>query len=483
MFFREAALRFSEHFQIGKTQAELDFVDIVSDEDLPLFIDPYTFSVRNDAWSEQCNNDIVSYFQALIDHIRAARENDALRLLGGLSEPNETCLGVSRGRPSGRGVGGLQAKQLYDALNHSQAAQTGTLSSLSECELYVEGIGPDKISDLTTNIIRGNLIRYTQEQCRLHGINLHGTVASGRLWSAARQAWTQDMVPLPVIQGKKIVLVPKASVRWSPAIDHRTFYNHFVLNFLQMEHIEAHSGLVHTLRSGMRRVFKTELKQHYPLSKEFLRQFAEEHPQVLDGYKRAIGKTHEVTLIELEQDFDEGTFADVLIRRLHETRPGAEMAADFHRLMIGTLEFIFYPDLIYPIKELEIHEGRKRIDIVYTNSAIGGFFFRRRAEANVGANMVIVECKNYRQDVANPELDQIGGRFSPARGKLGLLIARQFENRERFIAACRDTARDNRGFVVPLVDADIVAMLELIRDRRRGEIDHYMERLFRYLLG
>ena len=41
-------MRFSEHFQLGMTQYELDFVDIPLETDIPLFIDPYAISIRND---------------------------------------------------------------------------------------------------------------------------------------------------------------------------------------------------------------------------------------------------------------------------------------------------------------------------------------------------------------------------------------------------------------------------------------------------
>jgi hypothetical protein len=53
---------------------------------------------------------------------------------------------------------------------------------------------------------------------------------------------------------------------------------------------------------------------------------------------------------------------------------GNEHASEYHNLIIGAVEFPFFPELIYPWKEHEIHEGRKRIDIVLENSARSGAF-------------------------------------------------------------------------------------------------------------
>jgi hypothetical protein len=198
------------------------------------------------------------------------------------------------------------------------------------------------------------------------------------------------------------------------------------------------------------------------MKKEFLSTFSEEHPEVLDRYKHSVGVPRELSVDELEEGFDECAFAETLSAELRAIQRGSEAALRFHHFMIGALEFIFYPDIIYPVKEEEIHEGRKRIDILYTNNSMGGFFFRRRGEANVNAAHVIVECKNYMKEMQNPELDQIAGRFGLHRGRLGLLVGRSFDDRARFVARCRDTANDGRGYVIALVDDDIAELLGFV---------------------
>ena len=474
--------KLSQHFGIDKSQPELDFVDVDTDTDTHLFIDPYVFSKRSDVWSAKCHDAMLSFFEAVLEAIKEGNEPRGQMLLNQLHEPNETCLGLSRGTPSGRGIGSLQAENLFYRLRESRAAQTGLLEELSDCELFIPGIGPDKISDVTTNIIREHLIEYTQYQCELHGIDLRGKVASGNLWNENSRMWENRYVRLPIIGGRKIVMVPKASVRWSLAFSHQKYYNKFVLEFLQSEQLAQSTALVETLKSGRRRVTKKSLKEAYPLSKHFLADFSEHHPEVLERYKNLLDLPRELKDYELEKDFEEEIFARVLVDQLKEINRGDHDASHFHSFMIGALEFIFYPNLIYPEKEHEIHDGRKRIDITYTNNSHTGFFFRRREDAKVAATKVYVECKNYMKEIANPELDQLAGRFSQVRGRLGLLIGRSFDNRERFIARCRDTARDDRGFIIAIVDDDIVNMLEMIEAGRREDVDRYLEHRFSELL-
>ena len=479
--------KFSEIYDIGLEQPQLDFVDITPSRDTPLFIDPFAISLKKDAWSEECQDHITHFFQTALDHIRNNREQEARSLLNGLSEPNETCLGLSRGSPAGRGVAGKQALDLYESLAASQAAKTGLLEELAECDLFIPGIGSDKISDITTNIIRGLLIKYTQAQCELHGINLSDEYPSGRYWDIAAAEWRQSYEKLPVVAGRRIILVPKFTVRRKMALDSQEYYSHHILNFIQEEQYRRRTSLVRVLRSGdVRPPSKKTLKDKFPFSKEFVARFSTQHPDVLKKYKKFYAKLEGAKGTLRNEDFDinfdERAFAQSLADVLAQLPHGPANATKYHSFMMGALEFIFWPNLIFPKKEQEIHSGRKRIDLVYTNAAQTGFFWRAHTAHNIASRLIMVECKNYGKDVANPELDQIASRFSINRGQLGLLVYRAVDNYEKICARCRDTAGDGRGFVVPLGDAQILEMLQLISKGHRGAIDRVLQEIFNELL-
>ena len=94
---------FAQHFGINQEQAQLDFVDVDPDQDIPLFLDPFVFAVSSGSWAETCNYSILSFFQTALDLVQAGDDARGQALLDNLSEPNETCLGMSSGRPAGPG--------------------------------------------------------------------------------------------------------------------------------------------------------------------------------------------------------------------------------------------------------------------------------------------------------------------------------------------------------------------------------------------
>ncbi len=137
-----------------------------------------------------------------------------------------------------------------------------------------------------------------------------------------------------------------------------------------------------------------------------------------------------------------------LLSQLHTSQKAVE----------ALITALFYPILVHPIPQHEIHDGRKRIDITYSNMASMGFF--EWLSKHHPSGNVFFECKNYGREIGNPELDQLSGRFSMNRGKFGLVVCRSLENRPVFEKRCRDTAQDQRGFILALDDEDLASLVE-----------------------
>ena len=218
--------------------------------------------------------------------------------------------------------------------------------------------------------------------------------------------------------------------------------------------------LTRVLKSGERRVSIEKLEKRYPNTKSVVTDASLERPEVFAAYKEHKRKVGTDPLSHVDLNSALGAARpdfDALLNSVVSIPAGREDATKYHHAVEALLTALFYPALSDPKIEEPIHEGRKRIDISYTNTARQGFFRWLRLHS-IPCTYIAVECKNYRGDPANPELDQISSRFSPLRGRVGILVCRSFEDRHLFIRRCRDTALDHRGFVLPIDDADLRAL-------------------------
>jgi hypothetical protein len=465
-------MKISEIYNLDKSQAELDFVDIDITKDLPLFLDPFFLGKKQDNWSIESTRTLRSFFQRVINLIRSGNEDGAKELFEHLHEPNSTCLGMSIGNPRGRGVGNQDTDKIYESLLRSRAIQTGLIQDIEDNILFVDNFGKDKLSDMTTNIITYHLIIYTQNQCKLHNIPLSPSISSGYFWNRQSDEWDIIHTKMLIINNQKILLVPKGIVSFCKSYTPDKYYNDFVLEYLQNENLRLNSALVQKRNNGNRFVTKKSLKDFNPQSKEFLRRFTRQHPEVLENFKN---KTNTNSLTNREfTDINITQIKQNLIYKLQAIPSGNNSASDFHNIIIGILELIFYPHLINPIKEKEIHNGRKRIDITFDNAAKSGIFYRLSENFGIPCPYIFIECKNYSRDITNPELDQLNGRFSVNRGKVGFIICREINDFALFMDRCKDTYRDQRGLIIPLVDNDIIQLLQNYENDSTGFTEKFL---------
>ncbi len=174
---------------------------------------------------------------------------------------------------------------------------------------------------------------------------------------------------------------------------------------------------------------------------------------------------------------------DILLGRVLDCVPGRADAGRYQRAVEQLLTALFYPALDNPKLEQHLNAGRKRVDIDYENQATRGFFHWMHDVNKVHCSYVPVECKNYNEDPANPELDQLLGRFSTQRGSFGILCYRTSNDKHLVNQRCRDAINAGRGYILALDDEDLKVLVKERKQLPDGQDFIFLRECFRDLVS
>ena len=259
--------------------------------------------------------------------------------------------------------------------------------------------------------------------------------------------------------------------------DRDKFYSRFVLDYLEAEHLSANDSLVKVLKTGVKKIYRKDLKKEHPLTQEQLYEFSKKHPEILKQYKDTLpAQVKPISDLDIEWRQQEQRSIEIvnLAQQLSAIKPGRAGADAYHSLMLGVLSAIFYPQLTRPVKEQPADDGRKRIDIKFDNSSDSGFFSHLVNRQKIFAPYISVECKNYSEDPENPEFDQLKGRFSRKRGNFGLLLCRTIDKPELLLKRCKDVVNNTDAVIIVLEDADVLELSKMHSAQYQKGIDEYM---------
>lgn len=473
---------FSGYYGIEKQQFDLPFIDFDLNADVPLYIDPYAITKDTSDLGTRCHNLLIHYFQTLLDAINTGNRRLVKRLIHGrLAEPNEIHLGVSRTAHGGRGIGTVQEDQLIDALLKSKAAKAGVIQAIQEFELHIEGIGPDKTSDLVGNVILGELASYTESICLEYGIPTNPIGISG-FWNMESAEWDAGYFNIPHRETHSYVLVPKQFARRSKDLmNHREFFNKYALAVIKRDLLDADDSLVKTLKNGKRRVNNKDIKEdtRFPCSKEFISQFIEANPEILQRYRldlltkfSPIDPAWESSKYEEDDPVVLGALG-----KLAEIQPGRDGADEYHNAIFILLRFIFDWCLDSFEKEYKMDSGRSRIDIIANNMASGGLF--KELAGKFKASTMPIECKNYSADLGNDQFNQIMERLGPKTSQFGMIFCRSISDRESAIGHLTDRYLRHDCLILALDDNLVRKLVELRIARNYQGLESVIRNLIR----
>lgn len=160
---------FSDVFEVEQAKLEAyGAFNIALVNDLPLFVDPFLLFDSDIPEIRALHDEIIKYLvfvrdRALADELTEGAVSEWLLF----REVKQNWLGFSRQGNSGTGLGKHFAEALaqnFKRVFRNFGEETLTKSShLEKLGLLSGGVGRDHLSDFTTNLIKGYLLKYTEE--------------------------------------------------------------------------------------------------------------------------------------------------------------------------------------------------------------------------------------------------------------------------------------------------------------------------------
>lgn len=425
----------------GVSQYEVDFVIPRVGVDLPLGIDPFLLFKSRDPELQRLHQQILTHFESGLAAIRSGRIDQASHLLQ-FPEVPEIGLGYTKKGKRGSGVGSFLTELILETLRHSPAMLERGLLHIEELQLVSVGIGPDRVSDMTANIIKFHLIEYTQRQCAIWSLPLRSGVPVQHVCDPSSSGWSDGYFDLPVSpqDGSPILFVPRRIVRSLPWINYDDFAKLEFAAYLRAKSIHSRAAGVakHEVIAVSRK--EVERVDKYIRVKE---------ETAIEAQPTGIIGEVDGTAIE----------ASALKDRLARIGTGASEASKFQLTVLEVLNFLFNPQLIDGVPEVRTIDGTERRDIIFTNDSDQTFWSYVRSEHS--ALFLMFEAKNT-QEIGPAALNQVATYLGDRLGRLGFIVTRNRpgESAQRKAFAIYNDSNPRR-IIIFLCDEDLNLMLDI----------------------
>ncbi|MBQ6950375.1 MAG: hypothetical protein IJN44_02655 [Clostridia bacterium] len=199
----------STYLGVPRGHKNFDFVDITTNTDTELFIDPCLIEFGKDRFSQEAAMTFSDFADRLYREMRASRWRGS-SIFDEAHEVHETRLGYGNGH-NGKGK---TPQGMRNSLNElcRLVKDIPTISCIQDIPVFVKDFAEDCMSDLLTNILRRLLSQFTAEQMEHYGCNPDG-YHTIRYWDCECHDWALSQEPYWLVNGRKVLLVPKRWVR------------------------------------------------------------------------------------------------------------------------------------------------------------------------------------------------------------------------------------------------------------------------------
>lgn len=281
----EVALKFSELFNISDPSSESWF-DVILNLDTKLFVDPFLIYAAEHNEFTGSHKEVIDFFNVVFSLIaKSGGKNGSpyWKQAQGLlvfPEVEELCLGYTGIGTKGSGSGAGFSKLISEAIWQSIQVGVKEITHFEEISLLKEGIGADRISDITATILKHRFIDYTNNICKKHNIPLFPNRMNGRFDSNVNR-WLPILALLPrnPHNNKSILLSPSNYLRDLPTINADSFWGYCRSN--ENDLLRSEFGFDIQSKVNKHDIVKFA-KKHSECRERFMRHVEEENPNPYD---------------------------------------------------------------------------------------------------------------------------------------------------------------------------------------------------------
>jgi len=435
----------------GVSQYDVDFVIPRLGVDLPLGIDPFLMFKSRDEEFRRLHQLIIDHFNAGVQAVRLGRLDLADEIFN-FPEVAAIGLGYTKSGKRGSGLGGYLRELIIETLKASPGLQERGVLHVEEMQLLAAGIGPDRISDISANILKNYLVEYTQRQAELWNIQIRKGVPLPHLYDEATQSWMDVYVDLPVspVDDAPVLFVPRRIVRALPWINYD--------DFLQRDfraYMEARRKTVAKVGGGKvaTRAAKLEVAD-----------VTRHDVSIVDRYVKNREQHAGEAQPSMEYiDEQAKTRAAALTDRLLTTPAGREAASTYQHLVLEILNFLFAPELIDGKPEVRTIDGTERRDIIFTNDSDETFWDYVRS--NHDGFVLMFEVKNT-DDLGMAAIAQTATYLGSRLGRLGFIVTRKPPTSalvKKAFSVWSDSGTEKKVILI-IHDAQLIEMLTIRAD-------------------
>lgn len=436
--------RFTEFHNIHIPQYELDFAIPFLNEDIPLYVDPFLIWKSPSLSDKGMHQMIIAAFNYLGYLTKSGRIDEAAKQLILASECDEVGLGTSAAR-KGQRIGQKCALDVLSLFKNIPFYRDNGFRHFEEIQLFVDGVGKDRVSDIACNFMKSFLIDYTHQECNRLGIPMQKVNVTA-VYNHDKKEFETVEATLPIHPETKapLLLMPKRWLRHVPWINYDSYFE----KHCPQDDI-AHKGEA--------------------LTKVNVLTFNRDNYGIVDAYVRekernATDCAHDPLFTQIPIISARRKFASI-----KKLPPGKEGGADikYERFIGELLPSLFYPYLDFAQEQARTDSGVSIRDLIFYNSRTHEFL--REIMSDYGSRQITFEMKNVAK-INREHVDQLNRYLHDGLGKFGVFVTRHPLQKAE-ISRTVDLWSGQRKAVVVLTDQDLEQMVEVFDSKQRHPID------------